>query len=96
MCGSPSSRPRAALSCLAQQDSTDEDAGNELAVGGMWRLGKLQRSLALMMLTWATRLQDPVLSSQARLETYAFMQQLQGCHPKCMAVSWLVCMSSKE
>ena len=46
------------------QDSTDGDAGNGLAIQGIWRLGKLQRSLALMMLTWATRLQDPVLSSQ--------------------------------
>ena len=44
----------------------DSKPGNDLAISGVWQLSRLQRSLALMMLTWATRLQDPVLASQVR------------------------------
>ena len=45
----------------------DSKPGNDLAIIGVWQLSRLQRSLALMMLTWATRLQDPVLASQVCL-----------------------------
>ena len=62
--GSTCIRPASPDLLVIWQGSAEEDAGNGLAILGVWRLGKLQRSLALMMLTWATRLQDPVLSSQ--------------------------------
>ena len=55
------------LLCFPYADTypvQDSKPGNDLAISGVWQLSRLHRSLALMMLTWATRLQDPVLASQ--------------------------------